>query len=354
MADDRLEELREFAGRAMQYKQGEVVSLMMHVGDRLGLYKAMAGAGPLTAAELAQRSGLQERWLLEWLRNQAAAEIIAHRGGDRFELTDVGAEALTDENSTFHIAGWFFPPVDRSVIEGMVEAFRTGIGLTWDDHGPDATHWLQRTTGPQHRALVSRVLPLMEGVVPRLEKGAKVVDIGCGAGEAVLAIAKAFPESRIRGLDPSQTAIDRARSRAEDAGLTNVEFTVMAGEELPPSRDCDLITTLDCMHDMTHPEQCVRAVRAALKEDGTWLIKDIRSASTFEENRKNPMLAMMYGFSVTYCMSSALSEPGGAGLGTLGFHPEVARKMTSEGGFSHFRTLDYDEDAFNSFYEVRP
>jgi hypothetical protein len=116
MGDDRLEELREFAGRAMQYKQGEVVSLMMHVGDRLGLYKAMAGAGPLTAAELAQRTGLQERWLLEWLCNQAAAEMVAHRGGDRFELTDVGAEALTDENSTFHIAVWFFPPVDLSVI----------------------------------------------------------------------------------------------------------------------------------------------------------------------------------------------------------------------------------------------
>ncbi len=354
MAADRLEELQEFVKRAMAYKQGEVVSLMMHIGDRLGLYEAMAGVGPLSAAELAESTGLHERWLLEWLHNQAAAEIVAYRGDDRFELTDIGAEALCDDSSAFHVAGWFFPPIERSVVDRMAEAFRTGVGLTWDDHGSDATHWLQRTTGVQHRMLVSKVLPLLTDVVGRLEAGGKVVDVGCGAGEAVLEIARAFPRSRVLGLDPSRTAIERARGQAREAGLSNVEFTVMAGEDLSPSGDVDFIATLDCMHDMTHPQDFVRAARAAIKDDGTWLIKDIRSAPTFEENRKNPMLAMMYGFSVTYCMSSALSVPGGAGLGTMGFHPEVARKMTSEAGFSRFRMLDYDEDAFNSFYEVRP
>jgi len=176
---------------------------------------------------------------------------------------------------------------------------------------------------------------------------------GCGAGAALVTLAQAFPASHFAGYDPSASAIELARDKLRSAGLGNVELHAAGGETLPPEPPLDLVMTLDCVHDMTRPAEVIAAIRRALHPDGTWLIKDIRSRPRFQDNRRNPLLALHYGFSVATCMSSALSEPGGAGLGTLGFNPEVAEQMCRAAGFTRFAQHDFDDPA-NLYYEVRP
>ncbi len=355
MADDR-DRLALFALRVWGYKQGEVVSLMIHLGDRLGLYRAMAGKGPTTAADLAAATGLQERWLLEWLRSQAAACLIGTEDGETFELSPEAAAVLADNDGSLVFAAGAFqggvaPP---DVVDRLAGAFRSGIGLSYDDLGPAAAHAMERMTEPWTRlALVPVILPALDGVVDRLTAGARVADVGCGAGMAVFTLAAAFPASRFEGVDPSRHAIDRARARLAGNGLLNVDFRVAGAQDLPQDSRYDFIVTLDCIHDLPRPAEAMAAIRRAIRPDGTWLIKDIRCAPAWRDNVGNPMLAMMYGISVAYCLSSALSEPGGAGLGTLGFHPELAGRMCRDAGFSRFIVHDFDDPA-DLYYEVRP
>jgi 2-polyprenyl-3-methyl-5-hydroxy-6-metoxy-1,4-benzoquinol methylase len=199
--------------------------------------------------------------------------------------------------------------------------------------------------------LASQVIPLIDGMEERLRAGGKVMDVGCGSGTALTELAKAFPASEFVGVDPAANMIMEARERYAD--MDNVRFEIGLGEELSEENSYDLITTFDCMHDMTDPAGTMRAVHRALQDDGVWLIKDIRAQDTYEGNLENPAAPMMYGFSILFCMSSALSKPGGAGLGTLGFPPSVCEQMGKAAGFSQFRVLDYDADAFNYYYELR-
>lgn len=349
------EELKQYSLNVWGYKQGEVVSLMIHIGDRLGLYQELDGAGPVTAGELAERTGLQERWLLEWLRNQAAAKLLDYHDGDRFELTCVGAAVLADEeNSMAFAAGAFTGSTSPETVDKLVDAFRTGIGLSYQELGPNAAHRTERMLGPWVRlALVPKIIPELNGVAAKLEAGAVAADVGCGSGLALFAMAEAYPNSEFHGYDPSAHAIERAEAQAAERGLGNVKFHTAGGEDLPRDARYDFMITFDCIHDMTRPAEVIASIRQALKPDGTWLIKDIRSKPGFKQNLRNPLLAMMYGFSVSACMSSALSEPGGAGLGTLGFNSEVAEKMVRAAGFTHFTMRDFEEPG-NLYYEVRP
>ena len=345
-----------FALQVWKYKEGEVVSLMIHLGDRLGLYKAMAGRGPMTAGELAAATGLHERWLLEWLRSQAAASLIDTPDGGRFELRPEATEVLVEDvDSLWFAAGAFQGGVAApAVIDRLAEAFRTGVGLSYDDLGPSAAHTLERMLGPWSRlALVPVVLPALDGVVDRLRRGARVADVGCGSGVALLTLAAAFPHSHFEGYDPSEHAIDRAEAKLEAGTASNVTFHRSGATDLPAEPTFDLILTLDCLHDMPRPAEALAAIRRCINDDGTLLVKDIRAGVTWEENQRNPLLAMMYGTSVTTCMSSALSEPGGAGLGTLGLHRELAEAMCREAGFTRFTLHDF-EDPANLYYEVRP
>jgi SAM-dependent methyltransferase len=166
-------------------------------------------------------------------------------------------------------------------------------------------------------------------------------------------MADAFPSSRFHGFDPSRHAIDRARAKLAETGLDNVELFLAGAAELPAEPTYDLILTLDCIHDMPEPAAAIAAIRRALTPEGTWLIKDIRCSAVWSDNLRNPLLAMMYGTSVATCMSSALSEPGGAGLGTLGFNRQLAEQMCRDAGFTRFRMHDF-EDPANLYYEVRP
>ena len=344
-----------FAFRVWGYKQGEQVSVLIHLGDRLGLYRAMAGAGPLTAAALAERSSLHERWLLEWLRGNAAAELLASEDGETFELTPEGVEVLVAEDTSLAFAaGAFTAPVDASVVDGIAEAFRTGIGLSYDQLGPAGAHQTERSLGPWARiALVPRIVPALDGVADRLAAGIDVADVGCGAGVALTALAEAYPNSRFHGFELSHHALERAAARVSALGLENVELHQQRAEELPDDGRFGLVLTFDCLHDMTRPADAIAAIRRTVADDGVWLIKDIRCTGSWSADRGNPMLAMMYGFSITSCMSSALSEPDGAGLGTVGFSTGVAEAMVREAGFTHFTVHDFDDPA-NLYYEVRP
>jgi len=356
MATDERDRLSAFALRVWGYKQGEVVSLMIHLGDRLGLYRAMAGQGPMTAAGIAAATGLQERWVLEWLRGQAAAGLIGTEDGEAFQMSPEAVAVLADDRGSLRFAAGAFaggaaPP---EVVARLADAFRSGIGLTYDDLGPAAAQTVERMTEPWTRlALVPLILPALDGVVDRLHAGALVADVGCGSGVAVCAIAAAFPGSRFEGLDPSQHAIDRARRKAAASGLDNVEFRTAGAEDLPGGNRYDFVLTLDCLHDMPRPAEAAAAIRRAVRPEGTWLIKDIRSGPSWQDNLRNPVLALMYGLSVTSCLSSGLSEPGGAGLGTLGLHPGLAEQICREAGFSRFTRHDFD-DPVNLYYEVRP
>ncbi|NOX52380.1 MAG: methyltransferase domain-containing protein [Gammaproteobacteria bacterium] len=349
------EELKRYSFSVWSYKQGEMVSLMIHLGDRLGLYQAMDGVGPISPAQLAKITGLQERWLFEWLRGQAAARLLNYHDEDQFELTAVGAQVLAKEQESLAFAaGAFSGGIPAQTIDKIVDAFKTGIGLSYQDLGPNAAHRTERMLGPWTRQeLVPNIIPAMDGVVDKLKAGAVAADVGCGGGIALMTMAQAYPASTFHGYDPSAHAIERCQDKVKELGLTNVELFIASGEELPTTPTYDFLITFDCIHDMTRPAQVITSIRQAMKTQGTWLIKDIRSMPDFKQNMRNPLLAMFYGFSVSACMSSALSEPGGAGLGTLGFNPEVAQRMVTEAGFSRFHQHDFN-DPSNLYYEVRP
>ena len=345
-----------FALKVWQYKQGEIVSLMVHLGDRLGLYRALDGAGAMTPAELAAATGLHERWVLEWLRGQAAAGLLAtDESAARFELPPEGAEVLAREDDSLVFAAGAFSggAATPDVVEALAEAFRSGRGLTYDQLGPTAAHQTERMLAPWVRlALVPVIIPALEGVAAKLAAGARVADVGCGAGLAVRELAAAFPTSAFHGTDLSRLAIERAEWAAADAGLTNVTFSVARAEDLVADSGYDLVLTFDCLHDMCFPDRAARAIRRALHTDGTWLIKEIRSSGDWLLDQRNPVLAMMYGSSVSMCMSSAMSEPGGAGLGTLGLPPARVDALCRAAGFGSVTVHDFDDPA-NLYYEVR-
>ena len=342
--------------RIFGYLKGMGVSAMIYLGDTLGLYRAMQDAGSLTSEVLAQKTGLHERWVREWLRGQAAAGIIDYVGGERFELSAETGMFLADPDSPKLAVGIFSDlPQRMAVVERLPDSFKTGIGLKYDARGPEGAVGIERVFGNWYRfSLVQQVLPKLEGVIDKLRSGATAADVGCGAGMALIVMAKAFPQSQFHGYDISQHALARAETNKAAAGVKNVTYHDAAVDRLPANNSVDFITTFDCIHDMTRPMEMIHAIRKAIKPDGTWFIADPKSAPTFEENlAKNPMTTLMYAFSVMGCMSSALSEPGGAGLGTLGFNETVARRMTAEAGFTRFTRHDF-ENPLNAYYEVRP
>lgn len=338
--------------------EGAVTSGMIHLGDQLGLYTALKDATePITTAELAERTGLHERWVREWAHNQASARLIeVDETGEQFSLSPEAAVVLASPDHPAFGMGMFHRlPQTMATLTVMPESFRTGVGHDYDSHGPEGAVGIERSFEPWNRAfLLPAVLPSLEGVVDKLAAGATVADVGCGAGGAVLLMAEAYPDSRFHGYDISRYALGRAEQKREEAGATNAHFHDPRQEPLPSNHSVDLITTFDCIHDMTDPQAMMHTLRQAIADDGTWLLVDIKAHDTFVENAaKNPMAPLMYGISVLSCMSSALSEPGGAGLGTLGLSMAKAQEMAAAAGFSRFRKLDVDHSV-NAFYEIRP
>jgi len=355
MSDLDMAAVEEHYGRLFGKVEGAMSCVLGHLGDKLGLYAALAESGPTTAESLASRTELNERWIREWLRQQAAAGFLTHEGGN-FGLSPEAEQIYANEDSPLFGAGIFDSVIGLlGTIDGLEESFRTGVGAPFDSFGKQTARGIERTFKPFFRTrLVAEVLSSLDGVTAKLEAGAKVGDVGCGAGVAVAEMAKAFPNSDFHGYDSSRVALARAEENRKEAGADNLAIHDAMHERLTEDASYDLITTFDCIHDMTHPVETIAAIRRSLKPDGTWFVADIRGHASFEENlEQQPFAAMLYGFSVLCCMRAATATSDGAGLGTLGFSEDVARKMAAEAGFTRFEKHDFD-NPLNDYYEIRP
>jgi len=366
MAQIDPDKLKLFSYLLFTKLEGAVTSAMVHLGDHLGIYRAMASAdAPITTAQLAHATQLNERWIREWSYNQAAAKIISTINkpsdsptidDDTFFLSPEQTAVLALDNHPAFGMGMFHGlPQTMDSLNRLPESFRTGIGQNYDSKGEQGAVSIERNFEPWSNAnLISAVLPKLDGVIEVLSKGAKVADVGCGAGGAVLLMGKEFPKSEFIGYDISKFALARAAEKLKTSKLTNATFADPRDQPMPTNNSVDLITTFDCIHDMTHPQQMMNAIRSAITDNGTWLLVDIKAHDSFTMNAtKNPMAALLYGVSVMSCMSSSMSQPGGAGLGTLGLSANTAEQMAKSAGFSRFAKLDI-EHAVNAFYEIRP
>src|SRR5712671_6819041 len=279
-----IEKTKKTAEHVFGMLGGAMVSAMIYLGDRMGLYQALSGAGAITSAELTRKTGLHERWLREWLEGQATSGLIDYKGDGRFELSPESTLVLANENSPFFLAGGFCAlPEQMAVLNLLPESFKSGRGLTYDQMGPEVNRGVERLLAPWFRTqLVPSALPRLEGVVAKLHAGAKAADVGCGAGVAIIEMAKAYPRSEFHGYDIAKLPLQRAEENARKAGVANVHLHDVAVDPLPGDASCDFITTFDCLHDMTRPDLVMQAIRKAIKSDGTWLIADIHGMPTFE------------------------------------------------------------------------
>ena len=353
-----MSDVQEFAGAVSQSVVGGLNCALTLLGDQLGLYKALAASGPQGSEALADATGLSERWVREWLYQQACIGQVAYdERQNQFYLTDAAACVLANTEHPAYLGGMFqsvmaiFETVDQ-----LPDSFRTGMGRSFDDKGENCACGIERMSRKfQADHLVPDLLPLMDGMVERLSAGARVGDVGCGGAISTIAMAKAFPASHFIGYDISEHALDRARGNLAEAGVDNIKLNNPLHDPLPEDASLDFITTFDVVHDSTHPESLISAIRKSLKDSGVWLCADVKGLPTFADNlRDNPMAALAYSFSVTVCMSAGLSTPDGAGLGTLGFHEQKAREMSGDLGFTRFDVLPFEGDVFNAFYDIRP
>jgi 2-polyprenyl-3-methyl-5-hydroxy-6-metoxy-1,4-benzoquinol methylase len=325
---------------------------LSYIGDRLGIFKALADGAPVTPAELAERTGCNERYLREWLGSMATAEYVEHDAASgRYRLPPEHALPLADEEFPFFTGGLLQMVVPTvTVAPKVADAFRTGRGVTQDEYSPDMYEAIERMTAPWYKHhLVQTWIPALPGVAEKLEAGGTAVDVGCGSGRAPIAIAKAFPDARVTGVDVHAGSIERARARAEAEGVADrVTFEVGDGADLDHGA-YDLITTFDVVHDSVDPIGLMTAIRKGLRDDGAYLMLEMNASGDVDEN-DNPLGRMLYNVSTLYCMTTSLAH-GGAGIGAcMGQHK--AEELATESGYSHFRKLPI-EDPFSVLYELR-
>jgi 2-polyprenyl-3-methyl-5-hydroxy-6-metoxy-1,4-benzoquinol methylase len=344
-----------FAERVLADYAGANAFFMASIGDRLGLFTQLAQNGPATSGELADRTGLDERYLREWLGGMAAAGYLDYKpAASTYSLPPERAPVLAEEAGPafFGCAFFDFSTNFGDTYHQLLGAFRTGGGVSQDAYGAEVAYSIDRFTAPWfEHMLVAEWLPEMPDVRAKLAEGAAVCDVGCGQGRAIVRLAQAFPKSTFVGLDVYEPAIRVAERAAEEAGVADrVRFQVRdAAEGL--GGVYDVVTTFDVVHDSVDPPGLLRAIRAGLADDGRYVCVDINCADRPEENT-GPMGTILYGLSLAYCLPVSLAE-GGAGLGTLGLPESRLREVALEAGFAKVRRLPID-NAFNNVYEICP
>jgi SAM-dependent methyltransferase len=347
------DKLNAFMGRAVGDLGATLHAALVVIGEKLGLYKALAAGGAQTSAELATRTGTNERYVREWLASQAAGGYVTYdAAAGRYSLSEEQAFALTNEYGPAYLPGAFLLAVSAIKSEPRIaEAFRTGAGVGWHEHDPGLFCGTERFFRPNYAAnLISAWIPSLEGVEARLKKGARVADVGCGFGASTILMAQAYPQSTFSGFDYHSASIENARKRAEDAGVgSRVKFEVAKAKDYP-GKDYDFVTFFDCLHDMGDPVGASKHVRETLGRDGTWMIVEPYANDRVEENL-NPVGRIYYSASTLLCTPASLSQEVGLALGAQAGEA-CMRQVVTSGGFTRFRRAA--ETPFNLVYEAKP
>jgi SAM-dependent methyltransferase len=347
------DKLMQFVFRAVDEVGATLNAALVVMGDKLGLYRALAGAGPLSPAELAERTGTAERYVREWLNAQAAGSYVDYDpDSGRYTLPPEQAVALTDPDSPAYLPGLFQIALG-SVLDSpkIADAARSGTGFGWHEHVHDVHEGCERFFRPGYNAnLISAWLPALDGVVAKLERGATVADVGCGYGSSTILMAQAFPNSTFTGSDYHDGSIEAARSRAHEAGLGERVSFETAPAAAYTGAGYELVTMFDCLHDMGNPVGAARHVRGTLAANGTWMIVEPHAGDRVEENF-TPVGRAYYGFSTLLCTPASLSQDVGLALGAQAGEARI-RHVVTAGGFTRFRQVA--ETPFNLVYEARP
>jgi SAM-dependent methyltransferase len=345
----KLNEVLDIAIRDIAGGHGGV---MVVLGRRLGLYRVLWNAGPLTSAEVAERAGCAERYVREWLNSQVAARYVDyHPESGKYELSAEQALVLADEESTVYMPlAWELTASMWLDEPKIAEAFRTGKGVPWSDHHPRLFEGVAAFYRQGYEAaLVQQWLPSLAGVVEKLERGGTVADVGCGFGHSTVIMAKAFPQSRFVGFDTHKDSIEKARRISAETGVTNVEFKASEFRGVEPAT-FDLICFFDTLHDLGDPLSAVRKVKKALKPDGTVLLVEPFANDHLEDNI-NIVGRLYYSGSTAICVPHSLSEEPGAALGAQAGEKKLA-ELFEAAGYSRFRRAA--ETSFNLVLEARP
>ncbi len=322
------------------------------LGDRLGLFRKMAGAGPMSSDALADATGVRLRYAQEWLNAMAASGYVDYDAvRDTYGLSDEAAMVFVDEESPafmgggFEVLGSFFHDLDK-----VQRAFTTGSGLGWHEHHPMLFSGTERFFRAGYNAhLVPEWIPALEGADAKLRSGARVADVGCGHGASTIVMAKAYPQSQFTGFDYHPKSIEVARSKAAEAGVADRVKFETAGAKEYPGRDYDLVAFFDCLHDMGDPVGAGRHVRETLAPGGAWLIVEPFAGDTVAENL-NPVGRVYYSASTMVCTPCSLSQEVGLGLGAQAGERRL-RQVTEAAGFHHFRRAT--QTPFNLIFEAR-
>jgi SAM-dependent methyltransferase len=346
------DKLMAFLGQVIGELGATVNAGLIVAGDRLGLYRAMANAGPITPGELAEKTATAERYVTEWLNAQAAGGYVTYDAAiGRYLLPPEQAMALADEDSPAFVCGAFELATATIKAEPKLEEiFKSGAGYGWHEHDPGVFTGCERFFRPGYNAnLVSSWIPALNGVEEKLRVGGTVADVGCGLGASSRLMAQAYPRSRVTGFDYHAESIDLARQKAKAAGLADrLQFEIASAQNFPGTA-YDLVTTFDSLHDMGDPIGAARHVRQALAEDGTWLIVEPIAGDTVEQNL-NPVGRAYYAFSNFLCVPNSLSQEVGLALGAQAGEKRI-RDVVTAAGFTRFRRVG--ETPFNAVYEVR-